>query len=126
MEVERPVPTYTVDTLRQLSQEMKDDELFFILGWSSLEELPSWREPARIIEFCRLVVVPRPGYLLPDLEALESRIPGLSKRLIVTDKPRLDVSASDIRRRVVQGLPISQLVPQAVEAYITKHGLYRV
>ena len=126
LEVERPGPTYTVDTLRQLSREMKGDELFFILSWSSLEELPGWREPSGIIEFCRLVVVPRPGYRLPDLEALESWIPGLSKRLIVMDKPRLHISASDIRRRAAQGLPISHLVPEAVEEYIRIHRLYQV
>ena len=126
LEVERPGPTYTVDTLRQLSREMKGDELFFILSWSSLEELPGWREPSGIIELCRLVVVPRPGYQLPDLEALESRIPELSKRLVVMDKPRLYISASDIRRRAAQGLPIRHLVPEAVEEYIRIHRLYQV
>ena len=125
LEVERPGPTYTVDTLKQLRQDMKDDELFFIMGCGNLEELPSWREPARIIELCRLVVVPRPGYRLPDLEALEVRIPGLSRRLIFMDKPQLSVSATDIRRRVAQGLPISQLVPGPVEGYIKENRLYR-
>lgn len=126
LEVKRPGPTYTVDTLRQLSQEMKGDELFFILGWSSLEELPDWREPSGIIELCWLAVVPRPGCQLPDLDALESRVPGLLRRLIVMDKPRLRVSASDIRRRVAQGLPIGHLIPEAVEGYIRKHRLYQV
>ncbi len=126
LEIERPGPSYAVETLAGLKDLLQADELFFILGWGSLTELPQWKEPSRIIKLCQLVVVPRPGYKLPDLKALESKIPGLSGRLILMDKPRIDVSASDIRGRVSQGLSISQLVPQAVERYIKQHELYTV
>ena len=125
LEVERPGPTYTVDTLRQLRQTMKDGELFFILGCGSLAELPCWREPSRIIRLCRLVVVPRPGYPLPELETLEGRVPGLLQSLIVMDKPSIDISASDIRSRVAQGKPIGHLVPEPVERYIRENRLYQ-
>jgi len=61
---------------------------------------------------------------LPDLKALEAVIPGLSKRLIVLDKPEIDISASAIRDRVAQGLSIHHLVPEPVDEYIRQHKLY--
>ena len=126
LEIERPGPSYTVETLAGLKDLLQADGLFFILGWGSLAALPRWKEPFQIIKLCYLVAVPRPGSPPPDFKALESKIPGLSGRLILMDKPRIDVSASDIRGRVSQGLSISQLVPQAVGRYIKQHELYTV
>jgi nicotinate-nucleotide adenylyltransferase len=126
MEIERVGPTYTRDTIAELRARMgSGDELFFILSWSSLNELPRWKEPGRIIELCRLVAVPRPGYPRPDLEALDKSTPGLKERVIVLEGPQVDISASDIRERVGKGLPISGLVPEVVEGYIREKGLYR-
>ena len=125
MEIERAGPTYTVDTIAELKAQFgTEDELFFILGWDNLAELPRWRQPSRLIAMCRLVAVPRPGYPLSDLKALEAVIPGLSKRLIVLDRPEIDISASGIRDRVAQGLSIRHLVPEPVERYIKEHKLY--
>ena len=127
IEVERAGPSYTVDTIAELRRQLgTEDELFFIVGWDSLAGLPRWREPSRLVELCCLVVVPRPGYVPPELKALQSLIPGLSQSLILLDKPEIDVSASAIRQRVAEGLSISGLVPEAVEVYITQHGLYSV
>lgn len=124
IEIERPGPTYTVDTLAELRRQLKEqDEIYFILGSDSLTELPQWHEPSRIIQLCYLVAAPRPGYV-PDLDALERAIPGISKRVTIIDKPVVDVSSSDIRRRVSNGLLINDLVPPAVAQYIQDHGLY--
>ncbi|MDO8568514.1 MAG: nicotinate-nucleotide adenylyltransferase [Dehalococcoidales bacterium] len=124
IEIERPGPTYTVDTLAELRSQLDEqDEIYFILGCDSLTELPPWHEPSRIIQLCRLVAAPRPGHV-PDLNALERAIPGISKRVTILDKPVVDVSSSDIRRRVAGGLPINDLVPPAVVRYIQAHGLY--
>ena len=126
MEIERAGPTYTVDTIAQLKGQIgASDELYFILGWDNLEDLPRWKEPARLISICRLVAVTRIGSPVPDLDALEATVPGLSKRLIMLDKPEIDISASVIRRRVSRGLSIEHLVPQAVAGYIAEQGLYR-
>jgi nicotinate-nucleotide adenylyltransferase len=126
MEIDRAGPSYTVDTMAELRTQLGDgNELFFILGWDNLAELPEWREPERIIRLCQLVAVPRPGYPRPDLKVLESSIPGLSKRVTILDKPKVDVSASDIREWVSRGKSISRLVPEAVERYISEKGLYR-
>ena len=124
-EVERAGPSYTVDTIAELKGQFgAEDELFFILGWDCLTELPKWREPSRLVAMCRLVAVPRVGSPAPDLRALEASIPGLAKRVILLDKPRVDISASGIRDRVAQGLSIEDLVPEPVERYIREQGLY--
>ena len=62
---------------------------------------------------------------LPDLPALEKELPGISERVILFDKPRIDINASEIRRRVAEGKPISDFVPKPVESYIKEHGLYQ-
>lgn len=125
MEIERAGPTYTVDTIAELKSQLGNgDELYFILGWDNLEELPKWHEPRRLISMCRLVAVPRVGCRVPDLGSLEAKIPGLLKRVIVLDKPEIDISASVIRDRVARGLSIKHLVPEAVAKYIKEQGLY--
>jgi len=125
MEIERAGPSYTVDTIAELKGQLgAEDKLFFILGWDNLAQLPQWREPARLVDLCRLVAVPRVGYPAPDIASLEAIIPGLSKATIVLDAPHIDITASAIRDRVAQGLPIHHLVPEPVERYIREHGLY--
>lgn len=125
IEIDRAGPTYTIDTITELRAELAaGDELYFILGWDSLAQLTQWRDIARLIKLCRLVAIPRPGYSRPDLKSLEAQIPGLSPRLVLLDKPEIDVSATDIRSRVAQGLPIGHLVPAPVAAYIKRHKLY--
>jgi len=125
MEIERDGPTYTVDTIAQLQAQLgTGTELFFILGWDNLNELPQWREPARLVKLCHLVAVPRPGYPLPDLDSLEVAIPGLTSSTIILNTPEIDISASEIRQMVAQGLSISHLVPEPVDRYIREHRLY--
>lgn len=125
LEIERAGPTYTVDTIRELKKNLGvDDEILFVLGWDNLIDLPRWHQPELLIPMCRLVAVPRVGCPVPDLGSLDEAIPGLSKRVIMLDKPEIDISASVIRERVRQGLSISHLVPEAVERYIKEQGLY--
>ena len=127
MEIERTGPTYTVDTIAELKSRLDDeDELYFILGWDTLDELPKWHEPGRLISLCRLVAVPRVGCPVPDLGSLDKAIPGLSGRVIMLDKPEIGISASVIRERVARGLSIKHLVPEAVAKYIREQGLYVV
>jgi len=125
MEIERAGPSYTVDTIAELrSQIGEGDELFFILGQDNLTQLPQWKEPSRLVEMCYLVAVPRPGSPSPNLKALEASIPGISQRVMLLDKPVIDISASAIRDRVARGLSIDHLVPQPVDKYIREHRLY--
>ena len=125
VEIERDGPTYTVDTLVELQAQFgTEDELFFIVGWDSLAELPRWHQSSRLIELCHLVAVPRPGYRRPKLKTLEASIPGLSGRVMLLDSPEIDASASDIRERVARGLSVRHLVPEPVNRYIKLHRLY--
>ena len=118
MEIERTGPSYAVDTIAELQRQLgSGNDLFFILGWGSLVELSQWKEPTRLVGMCRLVAAPRPGNPVPDLQALEAVIPGLSERVIILDKPEIDVSATGIRELVARGLSIENLVPEAVEKY---------
>ena len=126
MEIERPGPTYTIDTVTELKSQIgAKDEIFFILGQDNIPQLPKWKEPARLIKLCYLVAVPRPGTRPPDLKSLEGTAAGISERVILLDKPLVDVGASDIRTCVARGQSISHLVPEAVDRYIQEHGLYK-
>jgi nicotinate-nucleotide adenylyltransferase len=126
MEIDRGGISYTVDTVRVLNERSKpEDELFLIMGWDNLRDLPMWHKPLELISLCRLAVVPRVGCSMPDLASLESRIPGLSGRVIMLDKPEIAVNSSEIRERVRLGLSIDRLVPLPVANYIAENGLYK-
>jgi nicotinate-nucleotide adenylyltransferase len=131
LEIERPGPSYTVDTLMILREQMGNEaNLFFILGQDTLAELPLWKEPQKLVQLCRLVVAPRPilsevqGLVPQDWKHLEAAIPGLPDKVIQLDMPVIGISSSEIRRRLAQGLPIRYLVPTEVEKYITEHRIY--
>jgi nicotinate-nucleotide adenylyltransferase len=125
LEVQRSGPSYAVDTLSQLRKQVKkNDELFFIMGWDSLLSLPRWQKPKRLLQLCKLVAAPRPGYPKPDLRLLEEELPGIAGRTVIMDKPVIDISSANIRERVQEGLPIEHLVPREVEKYIKEKRLY--
>ncbi|UCE97548.1 MAG: nicotinate-nucleotide adenylyltransferase [Dehalococcoidia bacterium] len=126
LELERTGPTYSVDTLNEMRREMADEkEFYFILGWDNLAQLHCWHQPQHLISLCHLVAVPRIGYPFPNLASIEVAIPGITQRLIVLNQPYIDISASATRQMVRQGLPISHLVPKAVEKYIQDNRLYQ-
>jgi nicotinate-nucleotide adenylyltransferase len=126
LEIERPGPSYAVETLARIKEPLKgSDELFFILGWDSLLTLPRWQEPERLLDLCRLVTAPRPGYPEVDLSVLEEDLPGVTRATIVLDKPVMDISATEIRERVRQGLSIEGMVHPDVAGYINEKGLYK-
>jgi nicotinate-nucleotide adenylyltransferase len=123
IEVERPGPSYTVDTLTRLQKQLGSEaSLFFIIGRDTLAELPLWKEPEKLIQLCRLVVAPRLGS--KDLKHLETAIPGLLDKVIQLDMPVIGISSSGIRQRIAQGLSIRYWVPAEVEKYITGHKIY--
>jgi nicotinate-nucleotide adenylyltransferase len=126
VEVDRPGPSYSVDTLGMLQQQLGSGaKLFFLIGWDSLAEILQWHEPTRLIQLCQLVAVTRPGLSRPDLKSLESSVPGITRSVVWLDIPPIDISSSDIRDRVAKGLSIRGLVPEVVESYIKENKLYR-
>jgi nicotinate-nucleotide adenylyltransferase len=123
-DVDRPGPHYTADMLTLMRAEYPGDELYLLIGSDSLRDLKIWREPARVVAQARLAVISRPG-AEPDWHTLEASLPEISARVDWVDAPRLDISSTDIQRRVRAGLAIRYLVPMPVERYIIEHGLYR-
>jgi nicotinate-nucleotide adenylyltransferase len=116
LEIDRGGVSYTVDTLRQFSEERPDDALYLILGEDALGDLENWREPEEIRRLATLLVVQRPGAAAPD--------PPAAANVIHVPMEPLDVSSSEVRDRLGRGEPIDSLVPPAVAAYIAKRGLY--
>lgn len=123
-EVERPGPTYTVDTLMSFAEKLGPAEFDFIMGQDSFADFPLWKDPERVLELCRLVVVPRTGTTLADLDAVSREVHGVREKTIQLDAPVIGISSSDLRRRRATGQSIRYLVPGQVEDYIREQGLY--
>lgn len=119
VDVERPGPTYTIDTLTDLRRALPEaTECFFITGADALQEISSWHRTDDLVAMAHLIGVTRPGHALqaPNLPA---------DRWTLLEIPAMAISSTDIRRRVRQGAPIEYLVPWSVAAFIAKRGLYR-
>jgi nicotinate-nucleotide adenylyltransferase len=126
IELERPGPSYTVDSVEELQRiHGPDATLFLVMAADSLAQVGTWREPDRLLERVEWIVGPRPGNDLPDEGALVRRFGPLASRIHVLSGPSLDVSSSEIRRRVAAGETIRYLVPRRVDELIVARGLYR-
>ena len=123
IDLDRPGPHYTVDLLRIVSGIYPGAPLWFILGSDSLVDLLRWRDPQGCIDQARLAAYRRVGFE-PDWDALDAALPSLRDRLDWIDAPPIDISSTDIRRRVHAGQPIEGLVPPAVVVYIAEQRLY--
>jgi nicotinate-nucleotide adenylyltransferase len=113
-ELNRPGPSYTVDTLRELHQRHPDSELVLLLGADAAAELPAWHEADQIEKLARVVVFGRPG-------SNASSLAGVSHRI---DVPAINISATEVRARVRRGLSVRYWVPDPVAEYISAHRLY--
>lgn len=123
LEIDRGGFSYTVDTLREIRAELPTAELFFLLGADALRDVPRWYQPAEIFRLSTPLVVARAGQPEPDLDAL--RLLCLQEHApLLVEMPAVPVSSTDIRRRILTGQPIDDLVPAAVAAYIASQRLY--
>ena len=129
VDLDRPGPSYTVETLRLLREQWGElTALYFVIGWDSLEDLLTWYDPAGILQqLSYLVAVRRPGYNERDgyRDSLEARLPGIKQRLLVVPAPQFDISSTDLRQRVAEKRPIKYQVPESVEQYIKQYKLYQ-
>jgi len=120
LELRREGPSYTVDTIARLQGERPGDAVVLIVGSDTFPELPTWKDHDRLLQMCTVAVVMRPE----DGREEGARGEPPAEDLLVPG-PGLAVSATDIRRRVKEGLSIRYLVPETVADYIAKRGLYR-
>ncbi len=125
IEIERGGRSFTLDTLVGLRALWPGVELALILSAESFVQLPTWHEPARVLDLADLIVAPRDGYDDADPGFLDRHFPDAIGRARFLDGPRMRLSASDIRRRAAAGRSVRYLVPDAVAAYIGDHGLYQ-
>lgn len=117
VDIDRAGPTYTVDTLRDLSIQHPDADLFFITGADAVTSMAGWKDSEDLWGLAKFVAVTRPGHKLDLPEAPEGAIQ-------VLEIPALAISSTDIRERVLSGKPIWYLVPDGIVQFIAKHGLY--
>lgn len=147
IETRRKGKSYSIDTVRAVQHRYGSSaELFFIIGLDAFLDFPTWREPHELLTICHFVVVPRPGHpfralaempLLPNLNPvfLAQLDAGVQNRLDIAVSsgpgitclaiPPCPTSASEIRRRVRNGLPLANMLPPPVESYILCHSLYQ-
>ena len=118
VDIDRPGPTYTIDTLRELrSMRGEDAEFFFITGADALSKMMSWQDAAALFKLAHFVGVTRPGHRLSS-----AGLP--SDQVSLVEIPALSISSTECRQRVAAGEPVWYLVPDGVVQYIAKRGLY--
>lgn len=128
IEVDRPDPSFAVETLELLVAEARATgrslDFTFILSAEAFVELPTWRDPDRLLGLCRMAVVPRAARRGPGAGWVERHFPGREDRVTFLAGPNIALSGTTLRRRVANGRSIRYLVPDAVVAYIGDHALY--
>jgi nicotinate-nucleotide adenylyltransferase len=122
IEVARPGPAYTIDTLGLLRERNPATELYYITGTDTVADLLTWRNPDEVIRSALFIAAARPGY---SFDFLRQRLPeSYLERVLLLDSTVVEISSTDIRRRIRQGLSIRYLTPDAVIDYIASRGLY--
>ena len=118
IEIDRTGPSYTIDTLKQLSDLYPGADLFLIMGFDSLLDLPNWKDPDKIMKMAKLLVVPRPD---SDTTVPEE----MKDRYLLLSFEENAVSSTDIRKRIADNESLDGLIPQVVEQFIRQRGIYR-
>jgi nicotinate-nucleotide adenylyltransferase len=125
IEIDRPGYSYAIDTVTAFRQVFGDEiEIFFITGADAILEILTWKNVDRLAGMCQFIAATRPGFDLAKSDSRLNRISKLKERLHFLEVPALAISSTDIRRRVADGRPIKYLLPETVEHYIYKKGLY--
>lgn len=124
VDLERPGPHYAVDTVRLIQAQYPDAELHFVMGGDSLRDLPTWHNPAALMQQCKFAVMRRAG-AAASADMHEAVLPGLAERVVMIDAPLIELSSSEIVERLRAGKTVRYLVPQPVLDYIHTHQIYR-
>ena len=125
VELDRPGPHFTLDTVHIIARQNPDAEIVPIIGGDSLRDLPTWHEPKELLYACHWVGVMRRPSDATNLEALERELPGISSKVHYVDAPLLEIASRDIRSRIAHGESVRYYIPKAVYEYIEEHHLYK-
>lgn len=125
VDVDRPGPHYTVDTIQMIQEQYPSSHLYFLMGTDSLLSFSNWYKPQQIIEQCRLAVMRRPSTQPITLNLHEDVLPGLQNSIDIIEAPAIGISSTRIVERIRGGQTIRYLIPEAVRIYIQEHDLYR-
>jgi nicotinate-nucleotide adenylyltransferase len=124
VELNRPGPHYTIDTIKLLAEQNPEAEIVPIIGGDSLNDLPTWHEPGELLFAAHWVgVMRRPGEKT-DLQELERELPGISAKVHYVEAPLLEIASREIRNRIAAGKPFRYYLPGPVYEYIEQHHLY--
>ena len=125
VEAEEKGPSHMVKTLEVVGGQYQESELFLVLGSDALVDLPNWRDPARLIALARLALASRGEDGEGLLGSVERELPGVSNRIVWVAMPKIEISSTELRRRVDDGRGVRYFVPDNVRQYIREAGLYR-
>lgn len=125
LEIDRPGITYTIDSLRQIHAQLGDVELFYIIGADTLYEISSWSQSQSVLEMTNFICFSRPGVDDRDYRAYVCEtFSGYANKICFAKERGMDISATDVRRRIAQRLRVDALLNSNVIAYIKQNGLY--
>ena len=127
IDIDRPGPYYSVDSLKILREEYPDDILYFIIGGDNFKDIHSFYRPEALTQFADLAVIKRSGEtLIPNMH--EAMLPGLKDHVTIIDLPMLSIwlSSTEIRDRIRRGMSVRYIVPDEVLLYIHQNNLYRI
>lgn len=124
VDVMRPGPHYTIDTIQHLYDKWgHESDIYFVIGLDSLRDFPTWHKASQLLQLVKLAVIARPGYQV-DMAVLEEHLPGIRQRVLFIECPLIGISSTQLRQAVREGGSIRYLVPRPVERYINEQGLY--
>ena len=126
MEIDRPGKSYSVDTVRELKKICGHDvRFYFITGADAILDIFTWKNPAELLSLCEFIAVTRPGYTKKKMvDGIVNIIEQYGSKIYYMEVPALDISSSDIRKRLRSGMPVKYLLPESVEKYIYENHLY--
>ena len=124
IDIDRPAPQYAVDTVRIVKQNHPEAIVFYLMGGDSLHDLPTWHDPQMFVDEADGLGVMRRPFDRIDLQALQARLPGITEKVHFVEAPLLEISASEIRRRIRSGEPFRYYLPEPVYNLIRERHLY--
>ncbi|MCC7189831.1 MAG: nicotinate-nucleotide adenylyltransferase [Anaerolineales bacterium] len=124
VELDRPGPHYTSDTIKLIAEKNPSAEIVPIIGGDSLHDLPTWHQPKEIVYACHWIGVMRRPHEEASLDALERELPGIRAKVHYVNAPLLEIASREIRGRIAEGRSVRYYLPMSVYNYINQHHLY--